>query len=70
MLRVGVFLSVEKLGLFADVVLRLRCADRRYQAKVKAIDSLPSTPEELKRAARERALTKIGETLERYVDTT
>jgi hypothetical protein len=50
--------------------LRLRCADRRYRSKVKVIDSLPATPEELKQAARERALNKIGEKLERYVDTT
>ena len=45
---------------------RLRCAARRYHARIAVIDSLP-LPEVLKAGARERIFNELGEILERYV---
>ncbi len=44
---------------------RLRCAARRYEARTRAIDSLP-LPEDLKAGARERIFNELGEVLEKY----
>ena len=52
-------------GRLEDV--RLRRAARRYQERVRVIDSL-DVPEAFKQAAREEALNRLGQWIERYLD--
>jgi hypothetical protein len=47
--------------------VRLRRTARRYQERVRVIDSL-AIPEAFKKAAREEALNRLGKRIERYLD--